>query len=313
MRLIRKVVHRSLDIIGLQVSQVPRHRRFVRGASTKVRVGDYDVLMPGNSPLPEQYARNRNYSGQLGSLVKTVLTKYSQLRVIDVGANCGDTVAIIKTAADVPVVFIEGDDRCWKFLSQNIKQFNDVSGYKLYLGERSESITANLDKQGWNTTIIPSSNGTSFAVELVSLDDLLMSEGLTDYKILKIDAEGFDCRILRGALTYLQNERPVLTFEYNRDNMKRIGETGLSTLKMLSDIGYETCLFYDNEGRLLLSTILTAVDLIHDLHHYADGSNGAIYYYDICAFHNEDNDIASKFVASERLRLAEPTQSTCSN
>ena len=269
-----------------------------------VSVGKFQISMPSNSLMPDLFSANPGYSSELGRLVATTSSKYPDLRVVDVGANYGDSVAIVKSLAQVPIICIEGDEKCLDLLQENVKQFTDVEIHNLFLGEKSETISAQVEKEGWNTTIVPSKNGTSTKLELTSLDDFICTiEDSSICKVLKIDTEGFDCRIIRGGLNFIKQVKPVIALEYNRDNMGRIGESGIETLDALRDIGYDTILFYDSQGRLVLSTSLTSKAVVNDLHQYANGRDGAIYYYDLCIFHRDDADIAATFQAAERERV----------
>lgn len=291
---------------GLQLQRMPRHLRSWSVTNVSVTVGKFKLVMRSNSLLPDIFKSNPDYSSELGRVVAAALSKYSDLRVIDVGANFGDSVAIVKSSADIPVLCVEGDEQCLQLLKENAKQFRDVSIYQLFLGERSETITAHFEKQGWNTTIVPSQNGSLSGVQLNCLDDFLAEQGDSScYKVLKIDTEGFDCRIIRGGEKFIREVKPVITFEYNRDGMRRIGEDGFSTLRLLRDIGYNNILVYDGQGRLLTAFEFNQANeqLLKDLHTYANGSNGAIYYYDLCLFHKEDEDVAVKFQRAERERI----------
>jgi len=303
--MIKKLINQFLALLGLQLLyRTPRHLRGGRLKNLYVQVGKFNVAMPSTSLLPDIFKANPGYSSELGRLVAVTARKYADLRVIDVGANVGDTVAIVKSVSDVPVLCIEGDEQCFRLLETNTKQFRGISIHKLFLGEKTESIRAGFEKQGWNTTIIPSRNDSPTMLSLKSLDDFLPTLGdLHSYRVLKIDTEGFDCRIIRGGLNYVRQVRPVIAFEYNRDNMRRIGENGIETLSTLRDIGYDVILFYDGQGRLILSTTLSNAPLINDLHEYANGKNGAIYHYDLCVFHHDDEDIALAFQEAERRRL----------
>jgi FkbM family methyltransferase len=302
--MIKRAVQESLAMLGLHVYRTPRHLRRGRVTHLQVQVGKFQILMPSNSLLPDLFRTIPNYSTGLGRLVAAALKKYPNLQLLDIGANVGDSVAIVKSVADVPILCIEGDELCLALLEQNTRQFKDISIHKLFLGERTESIAAVFEKQGWNTTIVPSQNGSSTSLRLMSLDDFLTSlEDLQNFKVLKIDTEGFDCRIIRGGLDYIRKIRPVINFEYNRDSMGRIGESGIGTLSLLKEIGYDTILYYDSYGRLVLCTSLRNDGLISDLHEYANGKDGGIYYYDLCLFHRDDGDIALAFQESERRHL----------
>jgi FkbM family methyltransferase len=302
--MLKKIVERSLVRFGFQLSRTPRHLRVKKVIPLTVTVGKYEIDMPSNSLMPDLFAVNPDYSSELGRLVAATRIKYPRLCVIDVGANYGDSVAIVKSVAEVPIICIEGDEQCLGMLRQNVGQFANVEIHNLFLGETSETISARFEKKGWNATIVPSNNGSSRELGLTSLDDFMSTVGyFPDCKVLKVDTEGFDCRIIRGGLRFIADVKPVIALEYNRDNMSRIGETGIETLGLLKDIGYDTILFYDGTGRLVLSSSLTDMDSINDLHEYANGRDGAIYYYDLCLFHREDTDIASNFRRAERERL----------
>jgi hypothetical protein len=117
---------------------------------------------------------------------------------------------------------------------------------------------------------------------------------------VKIDAEGFDCSIIRGATNFLREVQPVIHFEYNRENMDAIGELGIDTLLLLSDLGYSHVAVHDPWGRLLCSTALSEQNFIKDLYDYSDGALGRIPFYDITAFHESDSDLAAEFLEIER-------------
>ncbi|MEK7200241.1 MAG: hypothetical protein AAB212_10050, partial [Bacteroidota bacterium] len=98
----------------------------------------------------------------------------------------------------------------------------------------------------------------------------------------------------------IQQHKPVLYFEYNKSNIDAIKEDGLSTLLSLEKCGYRKVLFFDNRGRYMLTAHITNHTLIKELHYYADESNSEIVYYDICLFHEEDEDLATIFLLGEK-------------
>ena len=226
--------------------------------------------------------------------------KFSFLAVVDIGANVGDTACIIKTAEEVPILCIEGDEYIFGFLQKNIAQFQNVTARKLFLGETTREIRASFEKSGWNLTLKPNETSTQ-AVNLTRLDDFIFSEpGWQTFKLVKIDAEGFDCSIIRGATNFLRELHPVIHFEYIRPAMDAIGEPGIDTLLLLSDLGYSHLAVHDPKGRFFCSTTLSENNFIKDLHDYADGVHGGISHYDFTAFHESDSDLAAEFLEIER-------------
>ena len=270
-----------------------------RPAETVVRVAGFPLTISTRSPLLEIFASHPDYNGALARLVAVTLRKYPDALMIDVGANVGDTVAVARSGGPIPIVCFEGDPEVFPYLERNLRQFANVAAYQVYLGERTEEIRVTVEKAGWNATLVPGTDGETIA--LTTLDDFLVAERLPSRpKVLKIDAEGFDARILRGAKRLLARDRPAVLFEYNRHNMAAIAEEGLPVFRGLRESGYDAAFFYDAQGRLMLVTGLEASEQVRDLHDYADGWNAAFPYFDVCVFHAEDHDMAMEFAREER-------------
>ncbi len=243
---------------------------------------------------------------ELGRVTKAVSEKYPLLTVVDIGANVGFTSAVLRSCVDAPIICIEGDEQAFSLLKENTQQIPNITLRKVFLGERTEKISVVIENYGFNASLLPSSAPDAGTVELVSFDDFFADDrNVAQYKLLKIDTEGFDTTILRGAAQFLKEVKPVLFFEYNRHCMMRLAEDGLATLMSLERIGYSEVLFYESTGRFILSGNLADHKLIRQIHAYADGFNASMEYVDICAFHETDADIAGTFVRSEEeFRLA---------
>ena len=301
MNFFKKVVLRVIDMAGFHLV---RKRRAGQSGETEVRVGSFVLQMKKSSLLPEIYAKNPGYSGELGRAAGLYSTKYPDCAMLDIGANYGDSVAVVKSVVDMPVICYEGDPVAYDLLIKNLVQFRAVTAFNCYLGEKDESLSATVEKGGWNSTLVPGHGETSRAIQLRSIDSLAESGGV-EYlkcKIIKIDTEGFDFRIMRGSMKYIEKTKPLIVVEYNRDNMGRINENGIDTLWQLRDLGYDRIVFFDGQARFVISLSLADKSMVQDLHDYADGRQGAIYHYDLCIFHRSDADLAKSFEDSERLR-----------
>lgn len=266
-----------------------------------VPIGSYHIEIPTTNPLSFHYLAEPNCNSQLGRLTRIVKRKYPQVCAIDVGANVGDTACVIKSAENIPLICIEGDQYSFAFLMKNTAQFANTYVYNMFLGEETSSIKAEVHKDGWNTTIKPGAGATASEIQLTSLDDFIEKhEQFEAMKLLKVDTEGFDFPIIRGGRGFIKKVAPVIAFEYNRGNMDAIHEKGLDTLEMLQLLGYSRIVFHDPTGRFLLSSTLDQRSLLKDLHEYADGQRGHICYYDITLFHGSDDDLAGQYVQGER-------------
>ena len=293
-------IRKILNKIGYDIVKINTHADSKASKKHTVKIGKFNITMPGNNPLLSHYKYQPDLNSQLGRLSKTVQSKYTDLSVIDIGANVGDTVAVIKSHCNVPVIAIEGDETSYSFLKKNIEQFSNVYTIKQFLGEEEKSIKVNLNKKGWNTTLLPQQEGRGL-IQLKTLDQTLKDESLFSKKIkvLKTDVEGFDTIILRGADEVIKTYKPILYFEYNVSNMKAINEDGLTTLLSLRSSGYNTAIFFDAKNRYIITLPLSEKDFISQMHYYADEENSMIPYYDLCLFHEDDLDLQATFIQNE--------------
>ena len=298
----KKFVRGILGVCAVILDRVDRNPEIPPGEINKFVLDGFELLVNSPSLIPRFYSKHPLYSRQIQRLVLTVQKKYPDVRLIDVGANIGDTVALVKSVSQIPVVCIEGEAYCFNLLQKNLQQFKDVCAYNIFLGERTEMMPVSLEGQLWNATIVPngSSGLTEVQLQFASLDDFIASNLLhAHYRILKIDVEGYDPKVIRGGTNYLKSISPILYFEYNRQAMDRISEDGLSLLCWLEELGYDAVLFYDSHGKFMLSSNLGDRKLLQQLHEYVDGSISCISYFDLIVFHRSDNDLATTFINSE--------------
>jgi FkbM family methyltransferase len=297
----RKIIRNILNKAGYDLVKVNVHDNSKAHKISKVKVGNYLIDMPGNNVQISTYKYRPDANDLLGTLSLCVAKKYPGLTVIDIGANVGDTVAVIKTAIDVPVIGIEGDAVSYQFLERNTKQFQHVLILQQFLGEKKQTMQVELEKSGWNTTLIPT-EGKGQELSLLTLDEVLEQQQLSnrESKVLKVDCEGFDTIILRGATGLIQAHKPAIFFEYNKTSMEAIHEDGLSTLLSLEKYGYRSVMFFDNYGRYMLTAPLSNHELIKQLHGYSEDGVSQVGYYDVCLFHESDGDLQEKFTETVR-------------
>lgn len=299
---LRLLTNKALAPAGFAVNRVRKSNPFGSPLIT-ARVGRFSIQVPRASQMATLYLDNPDYMSQLKALASVLIKKYPGLSAIDVGANVGDTACVIKSVVDIPLVCIEGDDYTFGLLEANVRQFQNVTAHKVFLGAATGSMSASFEKVGWNTTIKPGDSAHAQTIKIVSLDDFLSAHPAPkNCKLLKIDAEGFDCSIIRGAGNFIRQTHPVLAFEYNRDNMTAIGEKGDAALALLQEAGYARVAFHDCNGRFFTAATLSDAPLIQDLLSYADGRDGLIYYFDLTLFHADDDDLALEFIDAERRR-----------
>jgi FkbM family methyltransferase len=296
-KILRKIANKfGYDFIKINVHSADKAHKI-----SNVKVGNYNILMPGNNPQISLYKYYPTSNTQLARLTEIILKKYSDATMIDVGANVGDTIAVVKTKIEIPIIAIEGDDASFSFLQKNATQFNDIELIQQFLGEEEKEIQVTIDKKGWNNTIIPSNSG-EIKMYIKKLDDVLNDKKYSErnLKLLKIDTEGFDTIILRGSKKIIENHKPIIYIEYNGENMKKIGEDGFTTIMQLKEFGYDSIHIYDCINNLIMVTNLSNESIIKQLHSYTQMNGSMIPYFDLCIFHNSDKDVSSTFEESEK-------------
>jgi FkbM family methyltransferase len=289
----KKFLRKIFNSLGYDIVKYNVHRPDKAKKTFAVTVGKYSILMPGNNPLVSLYKYQPHTNREIGILAKMILSKYPDASMIDIGANVGDTIAVVHTITEIPVIAVEGDPFSFSFLKKNALQFNSVSLFNQYLGEKKKTLRVSVDKDGWNNTLLPDSEGEKI-LDLKTLDDLLEEQKLftPHIKLLKTDTEGFDTIILRGSKKLISSNRPVIFFEYNGENMNIIRENGYETLINLKTFGYLNVHIYDCINNLIMVTSLDNKDILQQLDQYSRKKESMIKYYDICVFHECDTDLS---------------------
>jgi FkbM family methyltransferase len=285
---------------GFQVTRLARQSGFTN-SEAPLQFGPYKIST-NNEMLRQSYANHPENNRVITRLVSVLHGEGNPCSVIDIGANCGDSAALAKCGGATSILCIEGDPKLRETLHLNVDQLGDVTVRSTFLGESRGKIVASVEKAGWNSTLVTAViTATKQTIDIDTLDNLANDwSALNCLRLIKCDAEGCDVQILFGGRSTLSNRQPVLLFEYNREAMAQIGESGFRIFSFLRGLNYETTLFYDAFGRFLCAGSLEDVEFLRDLHDYADGKSGKVYYYDVVTFSKNDAFLAQRFLELER-------------
>jgi FkbM family methyltransferase len=298
---LRLGANKILAPLGIEIVKAPRSGNDAELIS--LPIGRFRLLIQRNNSLWREYAKNPEYTAQLGRLAKCVFTTYPSGCMIDVGANIGDTAAMVRNVCEAVIVCVEGDAAIFAQLQKNIAPMGKVMAHQCFVGQRTEKVQVQTSKDGWDATLIPVEQGAADGVRevaILSLDDFVERLNLDQpCKLLKLDIEGFDLRALRGAPRLLARDKPAILFEFNHENLTALREDGMQIFRYLAALGYEHLCLHDAQGFFMLSCQAADAALLSDLGDYAQSVDG-LFYYDICAFHSSDTELASRFAAQER-------------
>lgn len=257
----------------------------------KCKIGNFLLFLPFSHNLPLYLKSFPDYSSNIGRIAKLIKEKYNDLSIIDIGANIGDSIAIIRTRVECPILCIEGNKHFFDILEKNSAFFSNVYIENTYVGNKAGQLKVKIQEDGGTAHLCEDKTGIIYTKTLP--DILKPHPGFLKSKMIKIDTDGFDCIILRGSLDFLAMAKPVIFFEYHPYFLSKQNDDGLSIFAALGSIGYKTAIVYDNLGDYMMSIELTNSSLIEDIHNYFSG-RGESRYCDICVFHVEDNDLFNK-------------------
>lgn len=279
-------------------------RRFFAQKTATLRCGNYDLLSPESHLLFELQKIGPYRDLCIGISAKIICDKYHDATIVDIGANIGDTAAIIASHVANKLILVEGSDYYYKFLEKNLHLFpNAIVPIKAMVSD-GKVIQGELRHWG----------GTAYfkgiEQEELTTPTLPLSEIADENtRFIKIDTDGFECSILNTALPWLEQQRPAILFENqlrNEMELKRFSKLYDS----LSHIGYRYFVAWDDPGFHILST--DSVDAVKDLNRYQYNIHKSnlprINNYDIICLHESDEDIYAELTRFWRTESALPRQ-----
>jgi FkbM family methyltransferase len=192
--------------------------------------------------------------------------------LIDVGANVGifTLFGSRRVGATGSVYSFEPSAREWAILEKNVKLNGcaNVTVIPSAVGDRSGTARLRVaagQHRGQNT-LAPSFAYPGVQMEreetvsLVALDDLWKTHTVRRPDVLKIDAEGSELHVLRGALSLLRDSKPVVIFEINDTLLKASGASRAMVEELLTSFGYTLHRLDDATAALVPVTTLAGVE-----------------------------------------------------
>jgi FkbM family methyltransferase len=205
---------------------------------------DYKIIGDESDKYYQHFLTAGSYGDDVTSYLTSVIK--NDWVCFDVGANIGlTTIFMSSSALNVSVVAFEPSPKNIPYLMNNINQnrlstvtvvpvglgdepgfaeFVDIPGFSA--GSHVKSISNHPDAADVRT----------ISIKIDSLDFYVSRTPLHRLDLLKIDAEGFELNVLRGALNTLKQFKPLVIIEFNSWFMKSVQQVEpLSVLENLFD------------------------------------------------------------------------------
>jgi len=216
--------------------------------------GRFSLFLPPEHTLASIQRDHPLYDRFLPHLAKFLAAGST---VIDVGANCGDTLASMLDAnTGLRFLCLEPDDSFYSYLRHTAAGISErepaasITLVKALVGKQVKS--ASLDRSGGTSKAV-SGTGEG-ALRSSTLDALAGQTQLQPVELLKVDVDGYDYDVIDSASALIERDRPLIFFECQHDNEAQKAAY-VGTITRLARLGYSDWVVFDNFGNPLLRTI----------------------------------------------------------
>jgi FkbM family methyltransferase len=234
-------------------------------------------------------ARYNRGLGLAAASIASGLGQRAHLTMIDVGANVGETVAVVESYSPDRFSFlcIEPDPEIAALCRLNHENCPRVHVERCFVGER-EGMTVRLEDDGRanpSTVLIDchrtdsDSEGKLLRLDTIAADFAAQNGGID---LIKIDTEGYDFSVLRSAEKLLKSYHPALYFEWYPALLSPLGESILDGFSYLANVGYRHFVFFASAGNYYCRISDPDELLLRSLASVAS-SDPAILYFDVFA------------------------------
>lgn len=213
---------------------------YVRGVEVPLRV-------PLSHRMPLYRAKHPRYDALPTELASFIRTSRGALRMIDVGANVGDTILSTAPCAGDRYLALEPHPDFFPYLIANMQGLSDVTNLQLACGE-ANGILGFTESTG-GTAAPQVGRVAEHQVPVRPLDQIWGEHWQAAVvNFLKVDTDGFDAAVLRGACELLRTQQPWVFYECDVRLTQNGLQQHLETLVLLRDVGYRQVIVFDNVG-----------------------------------------------------------------
>ncbi|HWD53445.1 MAG TPA: FkbM family methyltransferase [Acidimicrobiales bacterium] len=171
------------------------------------------------------------------------------LRVLDIGANIGDSALQIAAASGAEVLCVEGDPYWVGYLHDNVDGNPAITVEEVLLVPEDRELpgmspvrdhgTTRFVEGGPDTGGLPASTATELRRRHPGFDRL---------RLVKSDTDGFDPVLVPAAARAWADSGPVLFFEFDPELARKAGNPPNHLWSELAALGYARLAVWDNSG-----------------------------------------------------------------
>ena len=185
--------------------------------------------------------------------------------VMDIGTNIGETLLnFARLCGSGGMVYgFEPVDENYKKCNFNISlnRFENIRVFNLALSDKQEQLYFGLaeNRNSGGIFMNRERQQEGFSIKAIPLDDFVTAHQIKKIHLVKIDVEGFEYHILKGAENTIKKMKPVLFVEVDDANLKRQGSSAFLLEELIRSYGYE---IKQATGEPLMNNISAHYDII---------------------------------------------------
>ncbi len=240
-KLLRKLVNGKLPN-SIIAKLVPNNYQYPKNS---VRIFEYYGVML-KLDISDYLAHYLYFGFKDSSHIKLYTLVKKDNLVFDIGTNFGTTLLqFAKIIGKNGIAYgFEPDPTNFSICQNNIKlnKFSNIRVENLGVGSKDDTLLLVVDSEhnrGMNKISLENNGKESFFVKIICIDDWVDSKNITQIDLIKIDVEGFEMEVLKGAEKTLKTIKPILFIELDDNNLKLQNSSAKELVEYLMFLGYE--------------------------------------------------------------------------
>lgn len=175
--------------------------------------------------------------------------------VIDIGTNIGWVALNFARISETgSVIGFEPDPYNYAVAKANSDRnaLTNLNVLPYGLGETSSQVMLEVrtpDNRGGNR-IAPQGISGSSPVQIKRLDDVDEISSLFSIDLMKLDVEGYELKVLRGATNTIKKHKPILFVEVDDNNLIDQGDSAKELILFLEASGYESIVHAETNEKI---------------------------------------------------------------
>jgi len=181
--------------------------------------------------------------------------------ILDIGANIGQTslwMANELKMAGVEIIAIEPFPSTFQKLLYNINlnHFKNITPINIAFGNSDSKLQMEGSSSNSGAFRVNTSSKSENFVEVYqsTIDNYFNTDKRT-ITFIKIDVEGFEYNVIKGAENTIKKYYPIMYIEINNENLKSQNSSALDLLNLLRNYGYNSILKSDSLSEIKINEL----------------------------------------------------------